>query len=179
MTLFGIEFQTEEEAKRKWTITKCCHTVCRSIEKRHGVWAGASVAGVRWLFMQHVSDIWWWCTAELLVAQTSYFVCASYIDRKPMKRFYVCGYTGWFWKMLDNSSCIVLYPQQVGYHIMSRTKQQWVIVVNSWQNKRRYKCGSCSNCQEYTNICQTTQFKVAWLSNVVDIFIHLNDDSLM
>ena len=33
---FGIEFQTEEEAK-KWTITKCCLTVYRSIEKRHGV----------------------------------------------------------------------------------------------------------------------------------------------
>ena len=45
-------------SKRKWTITKCCLTVCRSIEKRHGVWAGASVAGVQWLFMQHVSDIY-------------------------------------------------------------------------------------------------------------------------
>ena len=44
-------------SKRKWTITKCCLTVCRSIEKRHGVWAGASIAGVQWLFMQHISDI--------------------------------------------------------------------------------------------------------------------------
>ena len=33
---FGIEFQTEEKAKKR-TITKCCPTVCRSIEKRHGV----------------------------------------------------------------------------------------------------------------------------------------------
>ena len=33
---FGIEFQTEEEANKR-TITKCCLTVCRSIEKRHGV----------------------------------------------------------------------------------------------------------------------------------------------
>ena len=37
-------------SKRKRTITKCCRTVFRSIEKRHGVWAGASVAVVRWLF---------------------------------------------------------------------------------------------------------------------------------
>ena len=41
----GIEIQTEEEAKKR-AITKCCLTVCRSIEKRHGVLAGASVAGV-------------------------------------------------------------------------------------------------------------------------------------
>ena len=33
-------------SKRKRAITKCCLTVCRSIEKRHGVRAGASVAGV-------------------------------------------------------------------------------------------------------------------------------------
>ena len=36
LTSFGIELQTEEEAKKK-RITKCCLTVCRSIEKRHGV----------------------------------------------------------------------------------------------------------------------------------------------
>ena len=60
-------------SKRKWTITKCCLTVCRSIEKRHGVWAGASVAGVQWLSMQHASDIWWCSTAVAVVAQTSYF----------------------------------------------------------------------------------------------------------
>ena len=61
-------------SKRKWTITKCCLTVCRSIEKRHGVWAGASVAGVQWLFMQHVSDIWWCSTAVTVVAQLWYKV---------------------------------------------------------------------------------------------------------
>ena len=69
-------------SKRKWTITKCCLTVCRSIEKRHGVWAGSSVAGVQWLYMQHVIDIWWCSTAVAVVAQTSYFVSASYFDRK-------------------------------------------------------------------------------------------------
>ena len=74
-------------SKRKWTITKCCLTVCRSIEKRHGVWAGASVAGVQWLSMQHASDIWWCNNAVAVVAQTSYFVCFSYFDRKPMKWF--------------------------------------------------------------------------------------------
>ena len=73
--------------KGKWTITKCCLTVCRSIEKRHGVWAGASVAGGQWLSMQHASDIWWCSTALAVVAQTRYFVCASYFDRKPMKWF--------------------------------------------------------------------------------------------
>ena len=123
-------------SKRKWTITKCCLTVCRSIEKRHGVWAGASVAGVQWLFMQHVSDIWWCSTAVTVVAQTSYLVSASYFD------------------------------------IICRTKQQWVTEVNSWQNKSRYKCGSSSTCLESTNRCQTTQFNVAYTSNIGDMCIH-------
>ena len=72
-------------SKRKWTITKCCLSVCWCIEKGHGVWAGASDAGVWLLFMQHVSDIWWCSTAVAVVAQTSYFVSASYFDRKPVK----------------------------------------------------------------------------------------------
>ena len=41
--------------------------------------------GVQWLFMLHVSDILWCSTAVAVVAQTSYFVSASYFDRKPMK----------------------------------------------------------------------------------------------
>ena len=82
------------------------------------------------------------------------------------------GYTRWHWKAHDYSSCIVLYPLLVGCHIMSRTKQQWVTVVNSWQNKSRYKCGSCSTCQESTNRCQMTQFKVACPSNIGDMCIH-------
>ena len=44
-----------------------------------------SVAGVQWLSMQHASDIRRCCTAVAVVAQTSYFVSASYFDRKPMK----------------------------------------------------------------------------------------------
>ena len=44
-----------------------------------------SVAVVRWLSMQHVSDILWCSIAVAVVAQTSYFVVASYIDRKPMR----------------------------------------------------------------------------------------------
>ena len=162
----------DRRGKRKWAITKCCLTVCRSIEKRHGVWAGASVAGVQWLSMQHVSDIWWCSTAVAVVAQTSYFVCASYFDRRPMKWFLMYGYTRWPWKAQDYSSCIVLYPLHVGCHIMSRTKQQWVTVVNSWQSKSRYKCGSCSTCQESMNRCQTTQFKVARPSNIGFVCIH-------
>ena len=80
------------------------------------------------------------------------------------------GYTRWHWKAQDYSSCIVLYPLQVGCHIMSRTKQQWVTVVNSWQSKSRYKCGSYITCQEYTNRFQTTQFIVRWQSNVRPYF---------
>ena len=69
-------FPDRRRSKRKWTITKCCLTVCRSIEKRQGVWAGASDAGVRWLSMLHVNDIWWCSTVVEVVAQTSYFVSA-------------------------------------------------------------------------------------------------------
>ena len=151
-----MEFQTYEEEKENERNTKCCLTVCRSIEKRHGVWAGASVAGVQWLSMQHVSYIWWCSTAVAVVAQTSYFVCASYFDRKPMKWFDVYGYTRWLWKAQDYSSCIVMCSLQVECHIMRRTKQQWVTVVNSWQNKGRYMCDSCSTCQESMNKWQMT-----------------------
>ena len=48
----------------------------------------------------------------------------------------------------DYSTCMVLYPLKVGCHIMSITKQQWVTVVNPWQNKSWYKCCSYSTCQE-------------------------------
>ena len=82
----------------------------------------------------------------------------------------MCDYIRWFWKVQDYLSCIVLYPLQVGCHIMSRTKQQWVTVVNSLRNKSRYKCGSCSTCQESSNRCQTTQFKVASPSNIGDMW---------
>ena len=82
------------------------------------------------------------------------------------------GYNKWHWTAQDYSSCIVLYPLHVGCHIMNTTKQQWVTVVNSWQNKSRYKCGSCRTCQESTNRFQTTQFKVACPSNIGDMCIH-------
>ena len=36
-------------------------------------------------FLQHISDIRWCSTVVAVVAQTSYFVSASYFDRKPMK----------------------------------------------------------------------------------------------
>ena len=82
------------------------------------------------------------------------------------------GYARWLWKAQDYSSCIVLYLLLVGCQIMGRTKQQWVTLVNSWQKKSRYKCGSCSTCQESTNRCQTAQFKVACPSNIGDMCIH-------
>ena len=130
-------------------------------------WCGCAMAFYA-ACQRHMMVMYCWSTGG-----PNKLYCMCFLHwQEANEEFYVCGYTGWLWKMLDNSSCIAMYPQQVGCHIMSRTKQQWVIVVNSWQNKRRYKCGSCSNCQEYTNRCQTTQFKVACLSNVVDIFIH-------
>ena len=102
----------------------------------------------------------------------NYFACASYFDRKPMMWFQMCGYIRWPLKAQDYSSCIVLYPSQVRCHIMSRIKQQWTTVVNSWQNKSRYMCGSCSTCQESSNRCHTTQLKVACPSNIGDMCNH-------
>ena len=69
--------------KWKWAITKCWPAVCRSIEKRHGVWAGVSVAGViafstacQWhMMVQYCCDS----------GSTNYFVGASYFERNPMK----------------------------------------------------------------------------------------------
>ena len=129
-------------------------------------WCGCVMA-----YMQHVSDILWCSTDVAVVAQTGYIVGAPYFDRKSVKWFYMCGYTRWHWKAQDYSSCIVLHPLQVGCHIMSRTKQQWDTVVNSWQSKSRYKCGSCSKCQESTNRCQATQFKIACPSNIGEIIM--------
>ena len=36
----------DRRSNRKRAVNKCRLTVCRSIEKRHGVFAGANVAGV-------------------------------------------------------------------------------------------------------------------------------------
>ena len=36
--------------KREQVNIKCCLNVCRSVEKMHGVWAGASVARAWWIF---------------------------------------------------------------------------------------------------------------------------------
>ena len=38
--------------------------------------------------------ILWWCIAVAVVAQTTYFVSASPIDRMPFKWYYMCGYIG-------------------------------------------------------------------------------------
>ena len=67
----------ERRSKIKRAITKCRLTLCRSIEKRHFVWAGVSAAGVWWLFWQYVSDIWWCISAVAVVAQTSFFYSTS------------------------------------------------------------------------------------------------------
>ena len=126
-----LELSSRQKKKqKKRTITKCCPTVCRSIEKRHGVWAGASVADVQWLYMQHASDILWFNNAVSVVAQTSYFVSASYFDKKTMKWSYVNGYARWLWKAQNYSICLVLmfpsitdcimYPKNVCWWICNR-----------------------------------------------------------
>ena len=171
MTSFWIEFQTEEEAKENERSPSVA-LLCAGLLRGGMVYELERVFRVCNGFLCSVPVTWWCSTAVAVVAQTSYFVSASYFDRKPMKWFKVYGYTRWLWKAQDYSSCIVLYPLQVGCHIMSRTKQQWVTVVNSWQSKSRYKCGSCSTCQESTNRCQTAQFLVACPSNIGDMCIH-------
>ena len=88
----------------------------------------------------------------------------------------MCGYIRWLWTAQGYSNYIFLYPLQVLCHIMCRTKQQWVTVVNSWRYKIRYKCGSCCTCQESTIRCQTTQFKVACPN--ISISSHSKSDSL-
>ena len=139
MTVMGIPYiiwnrvSDRRKSKRKRVITKCRFTVCRSIEKRHDVWARARVACAWLLFLQDVFDIWWCRTAVTVIAQTSY--CASYFDKKPMMWFWMGGYIRWLWKEQDYSSCIILHPMKVRCCILSRTKQQWVTIVNSWQNK--------------------------------------------
>ena len=153
-------------------MTKCFLTVCRSIEKRHGVLAGASVAGVWWLFLQQISDIWWCSTAVTVIAQTSYFVSASYFDLKPLKWFYMCGYISRFLIAHDYSSCIVLYPLQVGCHIMSRPKQQWVTEVNYWRNKSRWKWDSCLTCLESTFTGQIRRLEVTCSISSGDVSTH-------
>ena len=142
----------------KRTTSKCCLTVSRSTEKWHGTWGGASVACVWWLSMQHVSEIWWSSIAIAVVAQTSYFVWSYfvcvYVTGVQRSDFRCVVILVDIWKAQAYSSCLVLCPLQVGWHIMSRTKLQWVAVVNSWQGKSRYKCDSCSTCQESMNRCQ-------------------------
>ena len=105
---------------------------------------------------------------------TNKLYCRCFLHWQEANEVILCGYTRWHWKAYYCSSCIVLFPLQVGCHITSRTKEQWATVVNSLQNKSRYKCGSCSTCQEFTHRCHTTQFIVACLSNFWEICIHSN-----
>ena len=102
------------------------------------------------------------------------FLYASYFDRNPMKWFWMCGYITWLWKAQKYSSCIVLYPLQVGSHIMSRTKEQWVTVVNSWQANADTSVVVVVLVRNLLieDAVQTTQFKVACPSNIGDMCIH-------
>ena len=75
---------------------KCCLTVSMSIEKRHGVWAGASVAGVQWLFMQHVSDNIFACAFEITHTKRECFP-------KKQKTFHTIYYLMIFYTLIEDT----------------------------------------------------------------------------
>ena len=128
------------------------------------VWAMALYAACQWQMMVQ------YCCGS---GSTNKLFCMCFLVwQEAIEVTLNVSCTRWPWKALDYSSRIILYPLQVECHIMSRTKQQRDIVVNSWQSKSRYKCGSCNACQESTNGCQTTQFNVACPSNIGDMCIH-------
>ena len=133
LTLFGIEFQTEEEAKENGR-SPSVYLLCVGLLRRGMMCELERVLHMCGGFFCNMSVTY--DGAVMVVQQTSYFVNASCFDRKPMEWFWMCGYTGWLWRAKDYLSCIVLYPLQVGCHIVSRTKQQWVTVVNSWQKNQ-------------------------------------------
>ena len=83
------------------------------------------------VFLQHISDIGWCSIAVTVVAQTDYFVSASFFDSRPMNVTLNVVFLRRHLFALDDSSCIALYALQVACHIMSRTKQQRATVVNS------------------------------------------------
>ena len=63
------------DRRSKWKrAIKRVAILCESIDKRHGVWSGANVAGVWWLFLQHIIDICRRSTTVTVVAQTNYFL---------------------------------------------------------------------------------------------------------
>ena len=81
LTSFGIEFQTEEQAKENER-SPCVALLCAGLLRRGMVYEFERVLRVCDGFSCSIS----WCsTAVAVVAQTSYFVCASYFNRKPMK----------------------------------------------------------------------------------------------
>ena len=99
------------------------------------------------MLMQHCCDS---SSANRLFCKCFLFFCRQWSHLKCVVN------VRWPCITQDYLSCIVLYPLQAGRHIISKTKQHWVTVVNSWQNKSRYKCGSCCICQTSTNRCPST-----------------------
>ena len=86
--------QDRKRSKRKWAIIKCCLTVCRSIEKRNGVCAGASYAEM-WYFFGSMSVtydasvlLWNWYHTQAILqvllaltwSQLSDFKCVVVLD---------------------------------------------------------------------------------------------------
>ena len=68
--------------------------------------------------------------------------------------------------------CKCFLPWQEANEVILNVWLYKMTLEGAWQNKSRYKCGSCSTCQESTNRCQTTQFIVACTSNIGDMCIH-------
>ena len=54
--------------------------------------ARISVEETSWLLMQHISNIWCYFVVVAIIAHTSYFVCISFFNRKPLNRFQICNY---------------------------------------------------------------------------------------
>ena len=80
LTSFGIEFQTEEEAKENERSPSVA-LLCAGLLRRGMVYELERVLRVCNGFLCSMSVTY----DGAVVAQTSYFVSASYFDRKPMK----------------------------------------------------------------------------------------------
>ena len=81
LTSFGMEFQTDEEAKENERSPRVA-LLCAGLLRRGIVYELERVLRVCNGLLRSMSVTY---DGAVLLAQTSYFVCASYFYRKPMK----------------------------------------------------------------------------------------------
>ena len=97
-------------------------------------------------FRQHISDIWSSRAGVTKVAQSNWFLCVSYFDRKPMNWSKICDYVNWFCKSRGYSGRIILNTLQTRLHV------RWFDGVS------KQTTVSCSNKslinQRQTQVCQ-------------------------